>query len=326
MERIKALIARFGRMIFLFFIGIILIIYVALGILYLQQGPQQRSYNEQISKLNIILRVPLPSADPLNAEYQATTDKLAPFSDAEAIAMLVNLAKASGIDIFEGANKFQIPIPLHSSAGVGGGSYQTLVFRGIYIQGDHDKVTAFVSALDSGVRLENMVLTNLITDEIEVIPIGADGERRAEFRLVIQAVKDMMGDNGLVLIPNALSARLGKATNRMGDEPDTVGIVEGFPDNKTATADKGYTGNATPRGGYLLYQHDKIQSDNTTLFSTLDYFPSITTKYYYTAEDEGTVRQWSGPNLAVATEYPDSGPTKMEMRATLDVVIYFKPK
>src|SRR3990172_3411623 len=147
MERIKALIARFGRIIFLFFMGIILIIYVALGVLYMQQAPQQRDLADQMNKLSAILRTPLTSIDPLNAENEAIYKKLAPLSDAEAIAMLVNLAKTSGIDVTEGVRKFQIPIPSRSTVSVGSGSYQLLSFKGIFVQGAPDKIASFISTL-----------------------------------------------------------------------------------------------------------------------------------------------------------------------------------
>jgi len=325
MERIKTLLARYSQTAFLFFMGLILIIYLALGTLYLQQAPQQRQLQDQITKLNMILRNPLPSVDALKAEYDAVNHKLAPMADSDAIAMLVSLAQKSGIDITEGSGKFQVPVASHSSTTVGGDSYQLLSFRGIYIQGDRDKVMAFISVLDSGTRLENMVLTSLTTDELEVVTTGEEAARREEFRSVIAAVATMMKDNALPGIPNPMSFSGRKASNHMGDDPDVPGF-EGFPDITTTAADKGYTGNATPKNGYLLYQNDKISSDNTTLYTTVDYFPTLTTTYYYTAEKDGTVRQWSGPNAAVATEYPDSKPTKIEVRASVDVDIYFKPR
>lgn len=326
MERIRALIARFGRILIVFSLGIIVIAYSALGFLYLQQAPQQRDYNDQINKLSIVLRTPLSSADSLIAEYNEIGRKLASISDAEAIAMLVKLARSSGIDVTENSGKLQIPIPTRGNALVGGDTYQTLVFRGIHVQGEQADVTSFTSALDSGAILENMVLTALISDFVDVAPVGADAQRRTEYAIISQAVKDMMADNGLTLVPNPFSAIFGRATNRLGDDPDTLGIFEGFPDNKTTAAEKGYTGNATPKGGYLLNLHDKINSDNTTLYTTANYTQMLSTNYYYTAEDNGTIRQWSNSNLAVATEYTDHGPTKREMRATIDVIIYFRIK
>ena len=324
MERIKALIARFGRIIFLFFMGIILIIYVALGVLYMQQAPQQRDLADQMNKLSAILRTPLTSIDPLNAENEAIYKKLAPLSDAEAIAMLVNLAKTSGIDVTEGVRKFQIPIPSRSTVSVGSGSYQLLSFKGIFVQGAPDKIASFISTLDSGARLENMVLTVLIIEDVEVPLAGVEAEQFAEKESVQKAVREMMADNGIVLLRHPVSRVFGRATNYMGDDPGTLGIFEGFPDNTTTAAEKGYTGNATPKDGYLLTMHDKINSANTTLYSTTNYTQTLKTQWYYTIEDDGTVQQWTGSSLAVATEFSYSGPSKPETRVTVDVAIYFK--
>jgi hypothetical protein len=80
----------------------------------------------------------------------------------------------------------------------------------------------------------------------------------------------------------------------------------GFPDYSTAVTDKGYTGEGTPIPGYVLYEHDRIDADDTTQFERVSYIPLPTTEYYYTVEMDGTVRQFDGPDVAVATEYPDN--------------------
>ena len=137
------------------------------------------------------------------------------------------------------------------------------------------------------------------------------------------AVVDMMTDNGLSAIPNPMNFAGGIATNLMGDDPDTEETVEGFPDYTTAVVDKGYTGtgNITPSDGYVLYEHDRISTDNTTQFETVSYVTTLTTRYYYTCEADGTVRQFDGPDVATATEY-----LNIETVAALDVDLYTKPK
>ena len=332
MERIKSLLARFSQTAALFFTGFVLIVYLALGILYWQQAPQQRDLEDQITKLNAVLRVPLPSAEQLQAEYTAVNQKLAPIGDNVTIAMLVSLAQESGIDVSEAGAKFHVPVAGHSGTGVGGSSYQLVTFSGIQVQGDGDKVLAFISTLDSdkplktsespSPRIVNRVVTGIVTDYVEVtVPTdSADGERRAEWRSIIETVATMMKDNGLYRIPNPVS----KATNLMGDDPTTLLVFEGFPDKTTTAADKGYTGNATPKRGYLLYQHDRINTDNTTLYTTTNYTQTLTTVYYYTSEADGTVHQWNGAGMV--TEYKDSSPTKIELKASLNVNIYFRAK
>ena len=118
----------------------------------------------------------------------------------------------------------------------------------------------------------------------------------------------------------------GVAANLTGDDPDTEEILEGFPDIFTTTIDKGYSGNATPRGGYVLYNHAKILTDNTTRFETVSYITVLTTKYYYTCEADGTVRQFDGADADTATEYLGSEEFKIEVVVTVDVDIYTKPE
>lgn len=332
MERIKTLITRYRRTIFLFFSGLIVIAYIALGVVYLQQGKQQRALQNQINSLNVIPRDSLPNLDILQAKYGKVNQALAPLGDNVSITMLLDVAQKSGLDISEESGKFQVPVASHSSSG----SYQTVSFSGIQIQGDPDKVLDFIRVLDSDEMLQPpgpaaprvvvRAVTRVFIVDTEVTPGGGEGERRAEFRSVSAVVKRMMTDNGLFRLLHPVSFSLGRATNRMGDDPATVGIFEGFPDNTTTAAEKRYTGNATPKQGYLLLEHDKISSDNTTLYSTANYTQTLITAYYYTAEEDGTVRQWSGADVAAATEYSDSKPSKMELKASLDISFYFKPK
>ncbi|MFC2005261.1 hypothetical protein ACFLUY_03450, partial [Chloroflexota bacterium] len=229
-------IVRFRQGGFLFIIGLILIVYAALGFLYLQQGAQQREFEEQIATLSAILSNPLAGGEELQAEYDAANLALAPMTDTNAIAMLVALAEENGLDIDKAADKFRVPTAGLGGTTVGGGSYQLISFRDIHAQGKYDDVMAFVSALDSGIRLENMVLTRLVTDEVEVAATGEEGTRRAEFRSVIAAVTAMMTDNALLVIPNPMNFRGGTAINLMGDDVNTTLEVEGFPDITTTAA------------------------------------------------------------------------------------------
>ena len=183
---------------------------------------------------------------------------------------------------------------------------------------------AFISALDSGTALETMVLRKVVFNQQLVLVGGEEGDRRAEFRNVASAVKAMMTDNGLSQIPNPMNSAGGIATNLMGDDPNTVGTAEGFPDTTTTAVQKGYTGNLTPRGGYVLYKHDKISADDSAQYETVNYLTTLTTKYYYTCEANGAVRQWDGSNIITAAEYLGIEQSKIELRANVDVDIYTK--
>ena len=326
METIKNLITRFGPSGGLFLAGVILIIYVAFGFLYLQQGAKQREFEEQIVKLSAVVARPLAGSAELQTEYEEVNQALAPMTNRAAIAMLVSIAEESGIDISEDSGKFKVPLATSNEAKVGAGTYQLISFRNIRVQGDYDNIMTFISNLDSGTTLKTMVLKKVVANEVEVIFSGEEGDRRAEFRKVTSAVKEMMIDNGLLTIPNPINFDGGVAANLTGDDPNTEETVEGFPDIATTAAEKGYTGNVTPRDGYVLYEHDKISTDNTTRFETVSYFSTPTTKYYYTCEANGRVRQWGGLSVVTAREYLGSEESKIETKITVDVDIYLKPE
>jgi len=326
MEVIKNLLTRFLPTGALFLIGFLLIIYVAIGFLYWQQGAQQRDLEKQITKLSLVVSRPVPSGEKLQAEYDNVTSALAPMTDSAAIAKLVGIAEESGIDIDSDSGMLRVPSAKFKQTEAGGGTYQVLSFSNIYVQGDYDNVMAFISDLDSGKTLKTMVLNRVVTSEVEVIFTGEEGDRRAEFRNVASAVMDMMADNKLWEIPNPMNFAGGVAANLTGDDPDTEETIEGFPDITTSAIDKGYSGNATPRIGYVLYNHDKILTDNATQFETVSYITVLTTKYYYTCEADGTVRQFDGYNVVTATEYLGSAASKIDTVAFVDVDIYTKPE
>jgi len=325
MEVIKNLLIRLRHTGVLFLIGLIMIIYVALGFLYWQQGEQQREYEENIAKLSLILLRPLPKVEELQAEYEAVNLALAPMTDVDAIAMLVGIAEENGIDVDEVSGKFRVPTATGSNVVMGGRKYQVLSFKGIRVEGEYDNVIAFISDLDLGKTLKNMVLKSGTFTEVVHMFTGEEGARRAEFRSVVSAVKNMMGDNNLDRIPYPMDFAGGVAANFTGDDPNTEGIFEGFPDITTTSVEKGYSGNATISAGYVLYNHDVISTDNTTKFKTVSYITTLSTKYYYTCETDGTVRQFDGANVRTTTEYVTSEPSKAGALANLDVVIYFKP-
>ena len=99
MEIIKNLLIRLRHTGALILIGFLLIIYIALGFVYWQQGPQQREFEKQIVKLSAIVSKPLPSKEKLQAEYDGVNLALAPMPDSAAIAILVSIAEENGLNI-----------------------------------------------------------------------------------------------------------------------------------------------------------------------------------------------------------------------------------
>ncbi|MFC1903784.1 hypothetical protein ACFLW9_02755 [Chloroflexota bacterium] len=319
------LFARIGRMAFLLILGVCVVTYVALGIFYWQQEGKQRVLEEQIAKTAAIVSKPLPSTEKLYDEYDKVNISLTPLEISEALDKVVGIAEENGINVDPRSQMFIIPPP--SPPGerkIGENTYQVLALRDIKVQGSHESVMAFISDLDTGKTLPTMVLEEVSISFVDVKYEGDEAARREEFRNISAAVIEMMADNALDEIPNPLSYDGDTATNYMGDDPDTENVTEGFPDIVTTVADKGYTGLDTPRDGYILYEHDRVSTDNTTQFESVDYIGMLTTQYYYTCEADGMVRQFDGPDLETATEYLGSEEYRTDTVATVSVNLYSK--
>lgn len=326
MEIIKGILSRFWHSGALFIGGFLLIMYIALGILYGQQGMKQREYQTQITQLSAVVARPMDSGAELRADYEEVNRALAPIAGSEAVAKIVGIAQNNGINIEPAAGKLRIP-PVTSGnfkeVKMGADRYRVLSIRGIRVQDDDENVMDFISDVDLGEILPNMVLKKITITEVEARVIG-DAARIEEFNEVITAVQNMMAANGLTEILNPISTNGTLAVNLMGDDRDTVEEVEGFPNITTTAAEKGYTGTGFPRDGYVLYGHDRVLSDNTTLFVTDNYTTTRVTKYYYTCEINGTVRQFDGADLLKATEHLIGQEFKMETVALVDIDIYMK--
>ena len=117
-----------------------------------------------------------------------------------------------------------------------------------------------------------------------------------------------MVDNALAAIP-APVAYLGAAANAVAD-------MTAFPDSTSsatfpvATPGKvkdslgvNYAfGVGQDKTGYLLYTHDRAANSLPAPF--VNYINMDRTKYYYTVETDGTVRQWKDADTSVAaSEY-----------------------
>jgi len=169
MEDIKNLLIRFRQSGVLLLIGIFLITYIAFGFVYWQQGLKQKELEEQVVKISLIVAKPLASKEKLQAECANVNSALAMkdveisidediTTDAKAIAIIVDIAEKSGIDVAPDSDNLIIPSAAVREETVGGGTYQVFSFTSISVQGDYDTVMAFISDLDSGTTRETMVL------------------------------------------------------------------------------------------------------------------------------------------------------------------------
>ena len=119
---------------------------------------------------------------------------------------------------------------------------------------------------------------------------GEEEAKDTEFANIQAAVHSMMTDNEIAILPTPVTTR----TNQMGDDPDTAGVFEGFPDT-TAAASKGtdilgatYLG--TDKDGFILYQHDRIAGGASA--NLTNYVATRVTAYWYTVDGQGTVTQY----------------------------------
>jgi len=181
MEVIKNLLIRFRQSGVLVLIGFFLIIYIAFGFVYWQQGSEQEELEEQSAKISLIVARPLPSEEELQEEYDEVNDALTSITDSgDAIAMLVGIAEKSGIDVSEGTDKFNVPSASPRGGKeekVGGGTYQVFSFNNVSVQGSYDSVMAFISDLDSGETQATMVLGRV---DIRQIEVRGEGEGEGE--------------------------------------------------------------------------------------------------------------------------------------------------
>ena len=177
MEALRNLLIRFRQSGVLLFIGFILIIYVAFGLVYGQQNLKQKDLEEQNAKISLIVDKPLASKEKLQAEYDEVNLSLAPITDSDAIAMLVGIADRSGIDVTPDSDKLSVPSAAVREEKVGGGTYQVVSFKNLSVQGSYENVMAFISDLDSGTTRETLVPKRVDIRQVEVQVEGGEVTR-----------------------------------------------------------------------------------------------------------------------------------------------------
>ena len=167
MEVIKNLLIRFSQSGVLLGIGFLLIIYIAFGFVYWQQGLKQKGLEEQVAKISLIVAKPLASKEQLKAEYDEVNLSLAPMTASDAIEKIVGIAEKSGIDVDPDSGKLSVPSAAVGEGKIGGSTYQVFSFKNISVQGSYVNVMAFISDLDSGETQGTMVLTRVNINQIE---------------------------------------------------------------------------------------------------------------------------------------------------------------
>ena len=106
--------------------------------------------------------------------------------------------------------------------------------------------------------------------------LGQDNvAKMSELRQIQSAVLNMMTHNEISSIPNPVS--------------DPTNDLQRFPDVLTPPLEKGLLAGDKP--GYLLYGHDNTRDGLAE--SSLSYVRFADSRWTYTVNDAGTVRQWA---------------------------------
>ena len=321
MEALRSLLARYGSMGALIFVGFLLFIYAGLVVVYLQQDTVQAELKVQIDRTEAIAATPLADPSELEAEAAIVRAELTAPTRDEAIKWLVDIVAKHGVDINPEAGKLVIsPNSIKTGPSeVGGGSYQIMSFEDIRIQSSYANVMALIDDLDAGATKETVVLTSL---EFRSPGGGAAGGGAegltgvAEFNRVQMAVTEMMADNNLTVIPNPIDFAGDVASNDMAAFPDSTSGWLGSPGGKNFDAE-GDTYRDGDAPGYVLYDHD---NDADGLIGGLvDYMGGIAeTGWFYTCEADGTVQQF----LTAEVSDEEALVAQYEVNVVLSVDIY----
>ena len=108
---------------------------------------------------------------------------------------------------------------------------------------------------------------------------GEDEAADTEFSNVQSAVVAMMVDNQLSTLPTPVSV----ATGNMSVFPDTTAA------GSKGTDPNGNIYQATDKAGFILYKHDIIANDGSSVNGTVNYVVTEMTKGTYTVDASGTV-------------------------------------
>jgi len=109
---------------------------------------------------------------------------------------------------------------------------------------------------------------------------GEDEAADTEFANIQSAVVAMMTDNQLKTLPTPVDTT---ATANMSVFPDTTAA------GSKGTDPDGNIYQATDKAGFILYQHDIIANDGSSVNGTVNYVVTEMTKGTYTVDALGTV-------------------------------------
>jgi hypothetical protein len=258
------LLSRSGRLVFLVLIGLVVIIYVALGFLFIQQGPIRDNLAQQITQIETVVNKPLASIEKLRTDNARINETLALVSSQVILDKVTATARESGINIEPAAGYFTFPAAgSPRTLKVGTRNYRVIAFSGITVKGEYNQVMGFIKRLDSGQVLPNLVLKMVSIEDVETAVANADPAGLAEYNKVKTALTALMTDNALYYIPNpSFYYAGGKATNDMSLFPDTASEWTGL-NNYDKTKD--------PQG--LLYvTGEKQREESFYLWENTAYF------------------------------------------------------
>ena len=164
---IQQLRARFWALIMPILIGLFVIIYAAMGLIYFQQQREQSDLEALIDQRTATVSQPVELSEEEEANYEAaqqaiTTglvdeDEIRIFRE-DVIEKVLEIAETLGFDA-DDITSFTYSDNLRTET-IGETSYKVIPFQ-IKIEGDYNKVIAFISTLDSMPDMKTFVLKDV---------------------------------------------------------------------------------------------------------------------------------------------------------------------
>lgn len=136
----------------------LLLVFTIFSIIYFQQSSKQEELTQQISTTSRILSKPAPDDERLRLQYEEINQSVSSLTIDVTFQKIVSIAGVSGIDVGPDGSKLLITNFSLGTEKIGETNYSVYSFRDVKVLGEHDKVMAFITNLDSGNNLKTLVM------------------------------------------------------------------------------------------------------------------------------------------------------------------------
>jgi len=166
-ERLQAARARFWVIIVPIFIGLLLIVLLAMGVFYFQQKQELQSLEEQVAQLRSQVAIPVVISDELKANYAEAEEAIpgpGELSTDDVILDILSIAEANGFDVSGVSEDIKISAREQPrTEEIAGTNYQVLTFE-VSVSERYDRVTNFIFDLDATSVLKTLVIESVDID------------------------------------------------------------------------------------------------------------------------------------------------------------------